>query len=186
MDDEEIIVLWEGMGDSRLPYERDVTALLRIRPLDRDLADAFSASFGPAVAPEPPSAPDTTASSPSVLGTPYWGVVTRLAYVPRGAGFHTRAHRAYTAGGGSVAAPLLRGHAGPPVAALLFFSCEGSIQVGTPCPVNPAIWSSLGRSLGKVPSILKNGVDHTIIRVLSDEVATILSRPMRERDAQRL
>jgi len=64
-----------------------------------------------------------------------------------------------------------------------------SAQFGTPCPVNPAIWSSLGRSLGELPSILKNGVDHTLIMALSrtlvrlrNRIAAIGSRPLGERD----
>jgi len=66
---------------------------------------------------------------------------------------------------------------------------EGSAQFGTPSPVNPAIWSSLGRSLGELPSMFNNGVDHTLIMALSrtlvrlrNEVSTIVSRPLGERD----
>jgi len=65
--------------------------------------------------------------------------------------------------------------------------------MGTPRPVNPAIWSDLGRSLGELPYILNNGVEHTLIMALSrivvrlhNEVATVVSRSMGERDAERL
>jgi len=47
LDEEETFVLFEGLGDSRLLYRRDVSAALRIRPLDRDLADA---GYGPVLA----------------------------------------------------------------------------------------------------------------------------------------
>ena len=60
--------------------------------------------------------------------------------------------------------------------------------MGTPRPVNPAVWSSLGRSLGELPSILNNGVDHTLIMALSrtlvrlrNEIATIVSAPLGNR-----
>jgi len=65
--------------------------------------------------------------------------------------------------------------------------------LGTPRPVNPAVWSGLGRSLGKLPSILNDGVAHTLIMALSctlvrlrNEVAAIVSRPLGERDVERL
>jgi len=65
--------------------------------------------------------------------------------------------------------------------------------LGTPRPVHPAIWSSLGRSLGEIPSTLNNGVDHDLVMALSrtfvrlrNEGATIVSRPMGERDVERL
>jgi len=83
----------------------------------------------------------------------------------------------------------LGGPPGPPLAPLPLFSWEGSAQFGTPCPVNPAIWSSLWRSLGELPSSLNNGVDHTLIMEVSrtlvrlrNEVAAIVSRPLGERD----
>jgi len=51
----------------------------------------------------------------------------------------------------------------------------------------------LGRSLGALPSILNNGVDHTRKMALRrtlvrhrNEVATIVSLPMGERNAERL
>ena len=61
----------------------------------------------------------------------------------------------------------LGGPPGPPLEPLPLFTWDGSAQLGTPSPVNPAIWSSLGRSLGELPSILNNGVDHTLIMALS-------------------
>ena len=83
----------------------------------------------------------------------------------------------------------LGGPPGPPLAPLPLFNWDGSAQFGTPRPVNPAIWSSLGRSLGELPSILNNGVDHTLIMALSrtlvrlrNDVAAIVSRPLGERD----
>ena len=84
---------------------------------------------------------------------------------------------------------LWGGPPGPPLEPLPLFTWDGSAQFGTPSPVNPAIWSSLGRSLGELPSILNNGVDHTLIMALSrtlvrlrNEVAAIGSRPFGERD----
>jgi len=63
----------------------------------------------------------------------------------------------------------------------------------TPRPVNAAVWSSLGRSLGDFPSILKNGVDHTLIIAssrtllwLRNEIAAIVSRPFEKRDVEPL
>jgi len=77
----------------------------------------------------------------------------------------------------------------PPWSPFFLFTWDGSAQFGTPSPVNPAIWSSLGRSLGELPSILNNGVDHTLITALSrtlvrlrNEVAAIGSRTLGERD----
>jgi len=78
---------------------------------------------------------------------------------------------------------------GPPLEPLPLFTWDGSAQFGTSSPVNPAIWSSLGRSLGELPSILNNGVDLTLIMALSrtlvrlrTEVAALGSRPLGERD----
>ena len=83
----------------------------------------------------------------------------------------------------------LGGPPGPALAPLRLFTLEGSAQLGTPRPVNPAIWLSFGRSLGELPSILNNGVDHTIIMAFSrtlvrlhNAVAAIVSRPLGERD----
>jgi len=88
-----------------------------------------------------------------------------------------------------VTTSTLGGPPGPPLAPLPLFTWEGSAHFGTPRPVDPAIWSNLGRSLGELPSILNNAVDHTLITALSrtlvrlrNEVAAIVSRPLGERD----
>jgi len=183
------LVLQEGLGDARLPYGRDIRADTRIRALDRDLADAGSARAGLVVAPGPPSAPAASASAPLALLSLSWGRVSRPAYVSRLASRPARPRRAYPLGGSGGTTATLGGPPGPPLAPLPLFTWEGSAQFGTPSPVNPAIWSSLGRSLGELPSILNNGVDHTLIMALSrtlvrlrNEVATIVSRPLGERD----
>jgi len=89
--------------------------------------------------------------------------------------------------------PSLGGPPGPPLAPLPLCSWDGSAQLGTPRPVNTAIWSSLGCSLRELPSIRNNGVDHTLIMALSgtlvrlrNEVAAIVSRPLGERDVRPL
>ena len=189
LDEEGTLVLEEGMGDVRLPYGRDIRADHRIRALDRDLAHAGSASVDLVVAPEPPSAPAASASAPLALRPPSWGRVSRPAYVSRVSGRPARTRRSYPLGGSGVTTSSLAGPPGPPLAPLPLFTWEGSAQLGTPRPVNPAIWSSLGRSLGELPSILNNGVDHALIMALSrtlvrlrNEVAAIVSRPLGERD----
>jgi len=189
LNDEGTFVLSEGMGDARLPCGRDIHASLRVRPLDRDMVDAGSASAGLVVAPEPPSAPAASASSPLALRPPSWGGVTRPAYLSRVLGRHARTRQVYFLGGSSVTTPSLGGPPGPPLAPLHLFSWEGSALLGTLRPVNPAVWSSLGCSLGELPSILNNRVDHTLIMALGrnlvrlrNEVAAIVSHPLRERD----
>ena len=189
LDDEGTLVLQEGLGDARLPYGRDVRADTRIRALDLDLADAASARAGLAVAPAPPSAPAASASAPLALLPSSWGSVSRPAYVSRLASRPARPRRAYPLGGSGGTTATLGGPPGPPLAPLPLFTWEGSAQFDTPSPVNPAIWSSLGRSLGELPSILNKGVDHTLIMALSctlvrlrNEVAAIVSRPLGERD----
>jgi len=189
LDDEGTLVLQEGLGDARLPYGRDIRADSRIRALGRDLADAGSARAGLVVAPEPPSAPAAWASAPLALRPPSWGRVSRPAYVSRLAGRPARPRRAYPLRGSGGTTSTLGGPPGPPLAPLPLFTWDGSAQFGTPFPVNPAISSSLGRSLGELPSILNNGVDHTLIIALSrtlvrlrNEVAAIVSRPLGERD----
>jgi len=193
LDDEGTLVLSEGLGNPRLIYGRDVHAGLRIRSLNRNLADAVSASVGLVVAPEPPSAPAASDSSPLALRAPFWGGVSRPAYVCRVPGRHARTRRVYPLGGSSVTTPSLGGPPGPPLAPLPLFTWEGSAQLGTPRPGSPAVWSSLGRSLGQLPSILNSGVDHTLILALSrtlvrlrKEVAAIVSRPLGERDVEPL
>ena len=86
--------------------------------------------------------------------------------------------------------PLLGGLAGTRLVALPLLTWEGSARLGSPRPVNRAIWSSLGRSLGELSSILTNGVDHKLNMALSHtlvrprhEVSTNVSRPMGEREA---
>jgi len=182
------LVLHEGLGDARLPYGRDIRADTRIRDLERDLADAASARAGLAVAPEPPSATATSASAPLALLPPSWGRVSRPAYVSRLASRPARHRRAYPLGGRGGTTATLGGPPGPPLEPLPLFTWDASAQFGTPSPVNPAIWSSMGRSLGELPSILNNGVDHTLIMALSrtlvrlrNEIAAIGSRPLVER-----
>jgi len=152
LDDEGILVLSDGLGDSRLPNGRDLRHTHRVRPLNRDLADAGSARVGRVVASEPPSAEATAAAAPSFLMPPLWREVLRPVYTPRGAGGYSRARRAYPLSGISGTLPLSRGHAGPPLAPLPMFTWERSAQLGTPLPVLAAIWSGLGRSLGEFPS----------------------------------
>ena len=177
------------MGDARLSYGRDLHASLLIRLLDRDLEDAGSASVGLVVAPEPPSAPAASTSAPLALRPPSWGGVSHPAYVSRVPGRHARTRRVYPLGGSSVTNPSLGGPPGPPLAPLHLFTWEESAQLGTPRPVNPAVWSSFVPSLGELPSILNHGVDQSLIMALSrtlvrlrNEVAAIVSRPLGERD----
>jgi len=82
---------------------------------------------------------------------------------------------------------------GPPLAPPPLFNWEASTQLGTPRPVNPAIWSGLERSLGELTSIRNNGVDQTFIMALSctlvrlgHEAAAIVFRPLEEQDTQPL
>jgi len=189
LDDEGTLVLHEGLGDARLPYGWDIRADTRIPALDRDLADAASARAGLAVAPEPPSAPAASASAPLALLPPSWGRVSRPAYVSRLASRPARHRRAYPLGGSGGTIATLEGPPGPPLEPLPFFTWDGSAQFGTPYAVNPAIWSGLGRSLGELPSIVNNAVDHTLIMALSrtlvrlrNEIDTIGSRRLGERD----
>jgi len=161
----------------------------RIPALGRDLADAGSARAGLVVAPEPPSAPAAWASAPLALRPHSWGRVSRPASVSRLAGRPARPRRAYPLRGSGGTTSTLGGPPGPPLAPLPLFTWDGSAQFGTPFPVNPAISSSLRRSLGELRSILNNGVDHTLIIALSrtlvrlrNEVAAIVSRPLGQRD----
>jgi len=63
--------------------------------------------------------------------------------------------------------------------------------LGTPRPVNPVTSLGLESFLGELPSILNNVVDYTLIMApshtlvrLRNEVATIVSRPMGERNVE--
>ena len=65
--------------------------------------------------------------------------------------------------------------------------------MGTPRPVNPAIWLSLGRPQRELPSFLINRVDNTFNMALSrtwvrlrNVVAKIVSSLTGERDVERL
>jgi len=189
LDDEGTLVLEEGMGDVRFPYGGDIRADHRIRALDQDSADAGSASLGLVVAPEPPSAPAASAPAPLVLRPPSWGRASRPAFVSRLANRPARPFRAYPLRGSSVTTSSIEGRPDLRLAPLPLFNWEGSAQLSPPRPVNPAIWSSLGRALGGLPSILNSKVNHTLIVALSrtlvrlrNEVAAIGSRPLGERD----
>jgi len=193
LDDENTLVLLEDLGDPRLPYERDVNAALRVRPLIRDLADAGSDRVGLVVAPQPPSAQAALASAPVVLRPPLWGGVSLPTYVLRGPARHGRPRRVHPLRGSSGTTSCLGGPSGPPPAPLPLSTWEGSAPLGTPRPVSPAVWSSFGRSLRELPSILKNGADHTLIMAFSrtlvrlrNEIAALVSRPLGERDVEPL
>jgi len=190
LDDDGVLVLMEGLGDSTLPYKRDFTHELRLRPLDRDLATAGPNRYGPAAllalpAARPPSPPASSAGVPH-LAPPLWGAVVR-PYTPRGGGRYGRSRRTHP-GGGSV--PLIGGRSGPPLASLPLFSWDGAAQLGTPWPVRRAVWDGLARSLGELPPIRTNGVDHTLMMALSrtlvrlrNEMTVIVSPPMGDREA---
>jgi len=190
LDDDGVLVLLEGLGDATLPYGRDVTHELRLRPLDRDLALAGPNRYGPAALLAPPASlpPSPPASSvgASYSAPPLWGAVSR-PYTPRGGGRYGRSRRTHP-GGGSV--PLIGGRSGPPLASLPLFSWDGAAQLGTPRPVRRAVWAGLAGSLGELPPIFTNGVDHTLMMAFSrtlvrlrNEMATIVSSPMGDREA---
>jgi len=191
---EGVLTLLEGLGDPRLPYEKHVRHDLRIRTLNRELADSGPARYGPAAAVAAALAPSPPASSAVVAHStpPVWGGVSRPPYATRGGMRNTRARGDYTPGG-SGSAPLIGGRSGPPLGALPLFSWDGSAQLSAAQPVGPAVWSGLGRSLGDLPPIMNNGVDHTLIMALSrayvrlrNEMVAVTSRPMGDRDADRL
>jgi len=76
------------------------------------------------------------------------------------------------------------------LASLPLFSWDGAAQLGTPRPLRRAVWDGLARSLGEFSPILTNGVDHTLMIAASrtlvrlrNEMAVIVSRPMRDRKA---
>jgi len=190
LDDDGVLVLMEGLGDVTIPYGRDVTDEVRHRPLDRDLALAGPNRYGPAALLAPPASlppsPPASSAGASSSAPPLWGAVSR-PYIPPGGGRYGRARRTHP-GGGLV--PLIGGRSGPPLASLPLFSWDGAAQLGTPQPVRRAVWAGLARSLGKLPPILTNGVDHTLMMALSrtlvrlrNEMATIVSRPMGDRKA---
>jgi len=190
LDDDRVLVLMEGLGDSILPDGRDVTHELRPCPLDRDLATAGPNRYGPAAllassAAQPASPPASLAGVP-YPASPLGGAVSH-PYTPRGGGRFGRSRRTYPGGGSD---PLIGGRSGPPLASLPLFSWDGAAQLGTPRPVRRAVWDGLARSLGELPPILTNGVDHTLMMALSrtlvrlrNEMAVILSRPMGDREA---
>ena len=158
------------------------------------MADSGPPRYGPAAAVAAALASPPPASSAVVAHStpPLWGGVARPPYAARGGARNTRARRDYTPGEyGS--APLVGGRSGPPLGALPLFSWEGSAQLSAAQPVGPAVWSGLGRSLGELPPIMNNGVDHTLIMALSrayvrlrNEMVAVASRPMGDRDADRL
>jgi len=132
----------------------------------------------------PPSPPASSAVVPHPA-PPLWGAVSR-PYIPRGGGRYGRSRRAHP-GGGSF--PLIGGRSGPPLASLPIFYWDGSAQLGTSRPVRRAVWDGLARSLGQLPPILTNGVDHTLMMALRrtlvrlrKEMAVIVSHPMGDRE----
>jgi len=186
LNDDGVLVLLEGLGDPRLRYGRDVTPDLRLRLLDKEVADAGPPRYGHSV-PDGLSPAGGRSQAP-----PLWGAVARPTWSYRGTPRYTRARRAYPSGGQGSSLQV-GGHSGPPLAGLPLFTWDGSAQLGTPRAVSPAVWSGLGRSLGELPPILSNGVDHTLIMALSrtlvrlrNEVATVVSQPMGDREADRL
>jgi len=167
LDDDGVLVLMEGLGDATFPYERDVTHELRLRPLDRDVASAGLNCYGPAALLVPPASlppsPSASSAGASHSAPPLWGAVSR-PYTPRGGGRYGRSRRAHS-GGGSV--PFIGGRSGPLLASLPLFSGDGAAQLGTPRPVRRVVWAGLARSLGELPPILTNGVNHTLMMALS-------------------
>jgi len=163
LDDDGVLVLMEGLGDSTLPYGRSVTHELRLCPLDRDLATAGPNRYGPAALLAPPAArpPSPPASSEGVphLAPPLWGAVSSR-YTPRWGGRYGRSRRTHP-GGWSV--PFIGGRSGPPLASLPLFSWDGAGQLGTPRPVRRAVCDGLARSRRTLPPILTNGMDHTLM-----------------------
>jgi len=187
------VTLSERLKDTRLPCGRDILPDQRLRTLDRELAELSPSRYGPAAALAAASASSqpTRAAAASRLPTPMWGGVY-LSYSARGGSRNTRARRAYPLVGISPA-PRIGGHSGPPVGPMPLFLCEGAAQLGPLRPVGPAVWSGLGRSLGDLPPILNNRVDHSLIMALSrvfvrlrDKMASVASRSMGDREAERL
>jgi len=138
-DDDGVLVLMEGLGDATLPYGKDVTHELRLRPLDRDLALAGPNRYGPAALLAPPvwlpPSPSASSVGASYSASPLWGAVSR-PYAPRGGGRYGRSRRTHP-GGGLV--PLIGGRSGPPLAALPSFSWDGAAHLGATRPVRRAV-----------------------------------------------
>ena len=193
VNDEGVLTLSEGLKEPRLPCARDILPDQRLRTLDRELAELSPSRYGlaAALAAASASSQPTRAAAASRLPTPIWGVVS-LSYSARGGSRNTRARRAYLLVGSSPV-PRIGGHSGPPVGPMPLFLCEGAAQLGLLRPVGPSVWSGLGRSLGDLPPILNNRVDHSLIMALSrvfvrlrDEMVSVASRPMGDREAERL
>jgi len=109
LDDDGVLVLMEGLGDATLPYGRDVTHELRLRPLDRDLASAGPNRYSPAahLAPQASLHPCPPASSAgaSHSAPPLWGAVSH-PFSPHRGGRYGWSRRAYL-GGGSCSTTIL-------------------------------------------------------------------------------
>ena len=130
VDDEGVLTLSEGLGDPHLPYGRDILPDLRLRTLDRELAESGPYRYGPAAALVAASAPassaqataasaaasarppPTQAAAASRLMPPIWGGVARPPYTARGGARNTRARRAYPLVGSS-SVPRTGGIRGP-------------------------------------------------------------------------
>jgi len=190
LDDDGVLVLMEGLGDATTPYGRDVTHEMRLRSLDRDLASAGPNRYGPAAHLAPPASlppsPPASSAGASHSASPLWGAVSR-PFTPHGGGCYGRSRRAHP-GSGSIR--LIGRRLGPLLASLLLFCWDGASKLGTSRLVRRALWEGFARSLDKLPPILTNGVDHTLMMALSrtlvrlrKEMAAIVSRPMGDREA---
>jgi len=114
VNDEGALTLSERLGDTRLPCGRDILPDLRLRTLDRGLAELGPSQYGPAaaLAAAAASPPPAHAAAASRIPTLTWGGVFR-SYFARGGSRNTRARQAYPlVGSGPV--PRIGGHSGPP------------------------------------------------------------------------